>query len=652
MRSYYLAFVSLSFALLACGEIKPNNGPVDVSVDASVDARPVSLTMMKSGNGSGTVTSSPAGVDCGSDCIAAYAPGTTVTLTATPDGGTNFIGWTGGGCTGTGTCVVTVTADTSIEAAFAKQQFTVTVTPNGDGAGTVTSTPIGIDCGSTCDANFDIGTQVTLMPAPAAGMTFVGWTGGGCTGTGPCIVTVTANTTMQASFAHDDSLVVTRAGNGTGTVTSSDGTISCGTNCSYQYPRNSIVTLIATAGAHSNFAGWSGGGCTGTGACVVTMSAATNVTATFTLQTFTLTTARAGNGGGVVRSVDNNINCDANCSFIYSYGTMVTLNATANIGSTFSGWSGGGCSGTGACVVTITAVVAVTATFTLNPYTLQVNKSGGGEGTVTSNVGGINCGVTCSAQINYNTVVTLLAAATNGATFVGWSGGGCSGTGFCVVTVSAATTVTATFMFQSVPLTSGVPVPSLSGATGTQRNFSIAVGAGQTVIVQISGGTGDADLYTRAGAAPTLSTFNCASNSIGNNETCTATVSAATTMFIMLDGYSAYNGVTLVATVATVLGNNVPVLNLLGASGSQQFFKLTVPAGQTSVVFQITGSVPDADLYVRRGSAPTTALYDCRPFTGTSNETCNFSNPAAGDWYVMVRSFSAYSGVTLVGHFP
>ena len=101
-----------------------------------------------------------------------------------------------------------------------------------------------------------------------------------------------------------------------------------------------------------------------------------------------------------------------------------------------------------------------------------------------------------------------------------------------------------------------------------------------------------------------------------------------------------------------MLSNNIPVTNISGASGSQQFWKLTVPAGQTQVVFNISGGTGDADLYVRRGSRPTTATFDCRPFISGNNETCTFTNPVAADYFVMIRGFAAFSGVTLVGHFP
>jgi hypothetical protein len=75
------------------------------------------LTVNKTG--SGTVSSSPAGIDCGSACSHAFAIGTKVTLTANPASGSKFTGWSGGGCSGTGTCAVTLSGDQAVHAAFA-----------------------------------------------------------------------------------------------------------------------------------------------------------------------------------------------------------------------------------------------------------------------------------------------------------------------------------------------------------------------------------------------------------------------------------------------------------------------------------------------------------------------------------------------------
>jgi hypothetical protein len=102
-----------------------------------------------------------------------------------------------------------------------------------------------------------------------------------------------------------------------------------------------------------------------TGTCTVTLSAATTVTATFAADV-TLSVALAGSGSGSVTSSPSGIDCGATCSHAFASGTSVTLTATADSGSSFAGWSGGGCSGTGTCQVTLTAATSVTASFAKN----------------------------------------------------------------------------------------------------------------------------------------------------------------------------------------------------------------------------------------------------------------------------------------------
>ncbi len=100
-----------------------------------------------------------------------------------------------------------------------------------------------------------------------------------------------------------------------------------------------------------------------------------------------------------------------------------------------------------------------------------------------------------------------------------------------------------------------------------------------------------------------------------------------------------------------VLQNGVPVSGISGAQGSQQFWTISVPSGASNLQFQTSGGTGDADLYVRFGSAPTTATYDCGPVTSDNNETCSFPSPAAGTWHVMVDGYTSYSGATLVGSY-
>ncbi len=238
----------------------------------------------------------------------------------------------------------------------------LTVTTSGNGTGGITSSPDGIDCGATCSANFDANSSVTLTATADSTSNFTGWSGA-CSGTGTCLVTMNASKSAIATFALNQfTLSVTNGGNGSGSVTSNPSGINCGSTCSAQFNANTMITLTATAGGGSSFAGW-GGACSGTGTCQVTMDAAKSVTATFQLNQPTLTVNKNGNGSGTVTSNPAGINCGATCSASYNFGTVVTLAASAAAGSTFSGWTGGGCSGTGTCTVTLTASTSVTATF-------------------------------------------------------------------------------------------------------------------------------------------------------------------------------------------------------------------------------------------------------------------------------------------------
>ncbi|CAK0748842.1 lysyl endopeptidase [Gammaproteobacteria bacterium] len=157
------------------------------------------LTVVK--NGSGTVTSNPSGIDCGSTCSASFASGTNVALTAAPASGYAFTGW-GGDCSGSGSCTVSMTAAKNVAATFtaATTSFALSVTKSGTGSGTLTSNPSGINCGSSCSASFASGTSVVLTAAPASGSAFTGW-GGDCSGTGSCTVSMTVAKNVSAVFS-------------------------------------------------------------------------------------------------------------------------------------------------------------------------------------------------------------------------------------------------------------------------------------------------------------------------------------------------------------------------------------------------------------------------------------------------------------------
>ena len=400
------------------------------------------LTVSKSGSGSGTVTSDPAGISCGVDCSQIYADGASVVLTATATAGSLFTGWSGD-CSGTNvTCTVVMDANKNVTATF-KPVRTLIVTKSGSGSGTVTSDSTGIDCGADCSESYVDGASVTLTATATAGSVFTGWSGD-CSGTDDCTLTMNANKNVTATFKLARVLTVSKSGSGSGTVTSDPAGISCGSDCSQIYADGASVVLTATATAGSVFTGWSGD-CSGSSSnCTLTMSADKNVTATFT-PVRTLTVTRIGPIANKIISDPDGISCSFDCAEDYVDGASVTLTAIPTLDAIFIGWSGD-CSGASVtCTVIMDANKNVTATFK-PARKLTVTKTGAGSGTVTSDPSGINCGADCAKNFLLNTHVTLTATADAGSIFTGWSGD-CTGTSVtCTVTMSIDRSVVANFI--------------------------------------------------------------------------------------------------------------------------------------------------------------------------------------------------------------
>ncbi len=212
------------------------------------------LAVEKHGNGSGTVSSSPAGIACGSDCSELYNHRTVVTLTEVPDSSSLFGGWSGACSGGATTCIVSMDDPKTAVATFTLRTYPLSVTKTGTGSGSVTSTPPGIDCGADCAETYDHGTSVTLAALPAAGSVFRGWTGDGDCADGR--VLMTAAHACDARF--DILLTVAKTGTGAGRVTSAPAGIDCGDDCEEAYALGAEVALSATPDEGSRFSGWSG----------------------------------------------------------------------------------------------------------------------------------------------------------------------------------------------------------------------------------------------------------------------------------------------------------------------------------------------------------------------------------------------------------
>jgi serine protease len=114
---------------------------------------------------------------------------------------------------------------------------------------------------------------------------------------------------------------------------------------------------------------------------------------------------------------------------------------------------------------------------------------------------------------------------------------------------------------------------------------------------------------------------------------------------------AAMDGGVVEPPTGNVLTNGVAVTGISGSTGSEVNYTMVVPSGASNLTFNMSGGSGDADLYVKYGSAPTTSSYDCRPYVGGNTESCPIASAQAGTYYVMVRAYSTFSGVSLTGSY-
>lgn len=207
---------------------------------------------------------------CGTACSATSSSRGSASGGAGADGGSGIAGGGGDGGSGTGSAPTPVSVDL---------QFV------GKGSGRVTSSPPGIDCPGACSMTVPAGTGISLVAAPEASSTFVGW-GGACSGT-TCRFAADRDGTVWANFEvaapSDVTLTVSLAGSGSGRITSAPAGIDCPGTCAMKAPAGSSVTFTAAPADTSSFAAWSGA-CSGTGACVVAARADASLQARFDLK--------------------------------------------------------------------------------------------------------------------------------------------------------------------------------------------------------------------------------------------------------------------------------------------------------------------------------------------------------------------------------
>jgi endo-1,4-beta-xylanase len=347
----------------AAGAAKPAYAAVTTALQVAGGAS--SLTIAKAGTGTGSVTSTPAAIDCGSVCSAAWTGGATVTLTATAATGSSFSGWSGA-CSGTtATCVLSMTASQTATATFDRDGGPISINAGGSEAGTFVADAY-YSGGSTYSTTSAIDTSLLTGAVPPQAVlqterygaftyTIPGFAAGSAqtvtlyfaesyqTSAGKRTFDVVLNgvTALSAFDIYSAAGGANRAVARTFSATADDAG-----RVVIQFVKNGLdnpkVDGIAIEGPAS----------------------------------YGLTVNRAGTGSGTVNGPG--ISCGGTCSASFAAGTAVTLTAAADGGSSFTGWTGA-CSGTDAtCVVTMTATGAVTATFDLTGPTCRT-PSGTGE---------------------------------------------------------------------------------------------------------------------------------------------------------------------------------------------------------------------------------------------------------------------------------
>lgn len=235
-------------------------------------------------------------------------------------------------------------------------------------------------------------------------------------------------------------------------------------------------------------------------------------------------------------------------------------------------------------------------------------------------------------------------------------------TGFGLVQAKAASDSLASSCGGTTPppssgnvLTNGVAKTNLAGSTSQQLSFTMEVPAGATDLnFDMAGGTGDADLYVKFGSAPTTSSYDCRPYKGGNAESCPITTAQAGTYHVKVIGYSAFSGVNLTGSFTepstgggTATGGSASVTDITVARRAWTYYTIDIPAGMSTLDFNMSGGSGDADLYIRRGAKPTTSTYDCRPYKSGNTEACAFTNPVADTWHIGIYGYSAASGVSL-----
>ncbi|MCX6815980.1 MAG: hypothetical protein NT120_03965, partial [Candidatus Aenigmarchaeota archaeon] len=400
-KGYYLDPLWKTFYLNFLG-LEKTSGQVAYIMLYGEDGSFHKLTVFKAGTGSGRVTSSPAGLDCGTKCYV-YA-NAQVTLTAVADTDSTFEGWEGD-CGGkTAGCSVKMGMESYVTANFkakAGSNYTLTVNNQG-GGGAVVSSPAGINCASgSCSAKYPVGNVVTLTATPESSHTLGAWSGACVQTTGAtCTLTIDNPFIVGVSFS---SSLTPKAPSDLGVYKPTDSPLRLRlrwTDNSNNEDRFEIYKsvdgvnfdMIASTAGTTYTDDRIASGSTYWYKAVASNAAGSSayskvqqITVTPLTDPYYFFTLYNQKSGGIVTSSDREINCASGsiCGTTYTKGTAVTLRAIPDNTHVFNKWTQACDIATGAtCDLTIADNTNVSVVFSSNqkpnaPSNLGVNRADG-----------------------------------------------------------------------------------------------------------------------------------------------------------------------------------------------------------------------------------------------------------------------------------
>ncbi|MCX7556158.1 pre-peptidase C-terminal domain-containing protein [Xanthomonadaceae bacterium JHOS43] len=187
-----------------------------------------------------------------------------------------------------------------------------------------------------------------------------------------------------------------------------------------------------------------------------------------------------------------------------------------------------------------------------------------------------------------------------------------------------------------------------SGGAGQWTEYVISVPPGaRDLKIETSGGTGSLHIFVQYEGLPTPGSNICARQTAGTAKSCTIASPQPGDYLITLRGQTDYSGVTLKASYIARVAESAPVSGLSGFDGTMLFFTFQVPEGVANLRVAIGGGSGDVDLYVRRGGFATLGQYDCAARGSGNEKVCEFANPRAGLWYVLVYGRTAFANIRM-----